>query len=172
MWELYAFWAFVPVMLTVFATTYPEQQLNVSRWSFIIIGFGAVACVMGGYLSQTFRSKTDRHMEPHVIGLCCLLSPLVLNQPSEILFLTFLFFWGFLVIADSPLFSADCSLCAAGNKRNIPDHCQLHWFFYNHSQYSAAEFSFPDMGQSVLIFNLGSGPAVGVIALIRHRPVT
>lgn len=173
MWELYAFWAFVPVMLTVFATTYPEQQLNVSRWSFIIIGFGAVSCVMGGYLSQTFGAKRIATWSLMLSGLCCLLSPLVLNQPSEILFLTFLFFWGFLVIADSPMFSSLIAHFAPPETRGT-SLTIVNCIGFSITIVSIQLLSFLSRiwDNQFLYLILAIGPAVGVLALIRHRPVT
>ncbi|NNL78905.1 MAG: MFS transporter, partial [Flavobacteriaceae bacterium] len=38
-------------------------------------------------------------------GICCLVSPLLIDQNSATLFVFFLLFWGMVVIADSPLFS-------------------------------------------------------------------
>jgi len=37
--------------------------------------------------------------------LCCLLSPLVFLCDNPVIFVSFLLFWGIVVIADSPLFS-------------------------------------------------------------------
>ncbi|RZK53991.1 MAG: MFS transporter, partial [Pedobacter sp.] len=38
-------------------------------------------------------------------GACCLASPLFIFNSSAIVFIAFMFFWGMVVIADSPLFS-------------------------------------------------------------------
>ncbi|MEN1786363.1 MAG: MFS transporter, partial [Bacteroidota bacterium] len=38
-------------------------------------------------------------------GLCCLLSPRMIQSNHDGLFISYLFFWGMVVIADSPMFS-------------------------------------------------------------------
>lgn len=105
MWELYAFWAFVPVMLKTFNIHHPEIAFNIPLWSFFIIGIGGVACVIGGYLSQIFGTKRIAFIALLLSCGCCLVSPLIFATESENLFIGFLLFWGMVVIADSPLFS-------------------------------------------------------------------
>lgn len=105
MWELYTFWAFVPVMLTAYTLRYPQANLNVALWSFFIIAFGGLACVVSGILSQRYGAKRLATLALFLSCLCCLASPLFLFAPSAALLVAFLFFWGLVVIADSPLFS-------------------------------------------------------------------
>ncbi|SFD03410.1 MFS transporter [Algibacter pectinivorans] len=105
MWELYAFWAFVPVFLKAYSSYHNTADFNIPLYSFYSIAIGSLGCVISGYLSQRFSSKKVAATALALSGLCCLVSPLFFMINSEITFLLFLMFWGMVVIADSPLFS-------------------------------------------------------------------
>jgi MFS family permease len=105
MWELYAFWAFVPLMLTAYMKLHPGSKFNIPILSFLIIGLGGLACVAGGYLSQNLGVKKTASLALIMSCACCLLSPLAFIFESETVFIAFLILWGLFVIADSPLFS-------------------------------------------------------------------
>jgi len=105
MWELYTFWAFVPVILLYYAEMHPKVSFNIPLLSFFVIGVGSVACVLGGYLAQKIGVKQVAFISLLLSCFCCLISPLLFLVESEVVFIAFLLFWGMVVIADSPLFS-------------------------------------------------------------------
>ena len=105
MWELYTFWAFVPIMLQTYELIHPATTFNIPLLSFLIIAIGGLACVLGGYVSQSAGTKRVAFMALLLSCACCLISPLLFAQESEVVFVAFLIFWGMVVIADSPLFS-------------------------------------------------------------------
>jgi len=104
MWELYTFWAFVPVMLA-WNSHDMHHSPNIPLWSFIIIGIGCLGCIGGGYLSQKAGSAKVAFYSLLISALCCLSSFFLLNA-AEPIFLAFMIVWGIAVIADSPQFSA------------------------------------------------------------------
>jgi len=105
MWELYAFWTFVPIMLQKYSEKHHLVQFNIPLLSFIIIGIGGFACILSGYIAQTKGTKKTALIALLLSGICCLISPLFFSSNSENLFIGFLLFWGMVVIADSPLLS-------------------------------------------------------------------
>lgn len=104
MWEVYTFWAFVPVILTSYFQLNQHQEFNISLLSFFIIASGSLSSILGGYISLKIGSLKTAFYTLLLSGLCCLFSPFIFQLPS-LLFLSFLFLWGMVVIADSPQFS-------------------------------------------------------------------
>lgn len=103
MWELYAFWGFLPVILALYASK-NKVDLNIPVLSFLIIGIGGISSVLGGYLSKYWGSAKVGMTALFISGLCCFLSPFIYNLPAPA-FLLILFIWGFTVSPDSPQFS-------------------------------------------------------------------
>ena len=105
MWELYAFWVFIPVMLIAYSKIHQLNDINIALWSFLIIAIGSISCIAGGYISERIGVKNTARTSLLLSGICCLLSPLFFMIDIPVVFILFLFIWGAVVIADSPLFS-------------------------------------------------------------------
>jgi predicted MFS family arabinose efflux permease len=169
MWELYAFWTFVPLMLSTFLSKNPTLSFSAPLWSFIIIAVGGLACVASGYLSLTYKTKGVAFVALLLSCLCCLMSPFIFQSSSQYLFLGFLLFWGMVVIADSPLFS---TLVA---QNAIPKFKGTALTMVNCIGFSITIMSIQLINYVATIWNpsyifmlLAIGPVLGLIALYKN----
>lgn len=103
MWELYAFWAFVPAILMLYQNQ-NKVEFNLSFWSFLIIALGGLGCALGGVISGKIGNAKVALWALIISGTCCLISPFIYELPFEV-FITIVLIWGFAVVADSPQFS-------------------------------------------------------------------
>jgi MFS family permease len=106
MWELYAFWVFVPLIITTYINRTPQLEFDLPIFSFIIIAVGAVGCIAAGYLGAHFGTKKTAFLFLLASLICCLVSPYFFTTQSTLAFILFMLFWGFAVVGDSPLFSS------------------------------------------------------------------
>ena len=106
MWELYAFWAFVPVLLKTYLEHKSALTDSIPVASFSVIGIGSIGCIVGGFLSDIWGEKRTAFVALCCSCVCCLVTPWMYALPSYPLFICFLLIWGFVVIPDSPLFSS------------------------------------------------------------------
>jgi MFS family permease len=167
MWELYTFWAFVPLMLVHYnANTLAE--LPVSLLSFFIIAVGSLACVFGGELSLKYGAKPVARLMLLLSCICCLLSPLFLLSSSPTVLIIFLLFWGMVVIADSPLFStlvAKAAPVAARGASLTIVNCI--GFSITIISIQLLRYLSGSINSRYLYMLLAVGPALGLIALFR-----
>ena len=110
MWELYSFWAFLPVMLTMNSRQH-NISLNIPLWSFLVIAVGGISCIIGGYLSQIVGSSRVAFWSLLTSGICAALSIFLVTAPVPV-FLFYLLVWGMAVTADSPQFATLTALTA------------------------------------------------------------
>lgn len=167
MWELYAFWAFVPFLLGAYVAREPQSAgLNVSLWSFAVIGAGALGCVAGGLISLRRGSAPVAFTQLLLSGACCALSPLAFHAPTP-LFLAFLLFWGMVVVGDSPQFSA---LNAANAPRELVGSAltiaNCVGFSITIVSLQLLDWAAPVMGAPWLFVLLVPGPILGLASLV------
>jgi hypothetical protein len=160
MWELYAFWAFVPMALAA----RPEAG-DVSLWAFAVIASGAIGCAVGGLASLRAGSARVAFAQLAASGACCLASPLFYFAPP-VLFLAFMLFWGTVVVGDSPQFSALNAANAprewVGSALTIGNCAGFAITIVSIQLLNAASGRLP---MQYLFLLLAPGPALGLLAL-------
>lgn len=106
MWELYAFWTIVPLLIVRTSLNLNLHGTSVPGLAFAVIAAGALGCVVGGRYSRTIGSGRVAAVALAVSGLCCFTFALGWRQLEPVELLGLLLVWGAAVVADSPQFSA------------------------------------------------------------------
>ena len=104
MWELYAFWVFVPIILAHYGELHPGSIESVPFWAFLILGVGFFGCALGGWVSLRWGSARVAFTQLGLSLICCLCSVWMYEFPP-VIFFSFLLLWGAVVVGDSPQFS-------------------------------------------------------------------
>lgn len=164
MWELYTFWALVPIIL-IYYVNLIHSEINIFLCSFIIIASGSAGCIIGGVISKKVGSTKVAFAQLMLSGLCCLISPLMFYS-SIIIFLAFLIFWGIVVAGDSPQFSAIVALSSpkelVGSALTLVNSIGFAitilslWVVYHFIEI---------MNQSFILMLLAIGPLVGLLSM-------
>jgi len=104
MWELYGMWIWVPVMIRASLAIRGESQLA-ELGSFLVIGSGAVGCVVAGLLADRVGRTAVTSWAMAISGTCCLVIGLLYGGNPWLLLLVATI-WGATVVADSAQFSS------------------------------------------------------------------
>jgi MFS family permease len=116
MWELYAFWAFLPAIWKVYLHIHPEYSFNVPIATFINIVGGFLGCWLGGLLAIRIGSGKVALFQLFTSLICCFFLPFLIHSPLPI-FSILMLIWGVTVVGDSPQFSTLVSRFALPERR-------------------------------------------------------
>jgi MFS family permease len=109
MFELYAFWTWVPAFLAASVAASAGGQFRaprlISLLAFTTIAIGGLGSVWGGLFADKRGRERLVSISLVMSGSCCLLSGLLFGQAIWVLG-ALAMTWGFFVIADSAQFSA------------------------------------------------------------------
>jgi MFS family permease len=106
MWELYAMWAWIAVML---GAAGEQRRSELELAVFVIIGLGAMGCVWAGRVSDGAGATLQQRSRVTIIsmavsGACCVLAAIFFDHFWALL--TIALVWGVAIVADSAQFSA------------------------------------------------------------------
>jgi MFS family permease len=105
MWELYAMWTWIPFMIRASLALRKSDPALAEVSSFIVIGFGAVGCVIAGLIADRLGRTIVTSAAMVISGSCCLMIGFCFGA-SPLLLLLIAAIWGASVVADSAQFSA------------------------------------------------------------------
>ena len=116
MWELYAFWAWVGVFLTVWAEQGAvSDAVSVPLMTFAIVAVGAIGALGAGWIADRVGRTLVTSVAMALSGGCALLSAWAWSGPAAVV-LGLLLIYGVTVIADSAQFSAAAAELAPPDK--------------------------------------------------------
>ena len=169
MWELYAMWTWVPVMLRSSFALRGLPPSAAEAASFFVIGCGAAGCVLAGLAADRKGRTLVTSAAMSVSGACCVViglcyggSPLVLLAVAAV--------WGAAVVADSAQFSA--AVTELGDAVYMGTALTLQTslgFLLTTLSIDLVPAFLPALGWRWVFALLAPGPALGVLAMLRLR---
>jgi MFS family permease len=105
MWELYAMWIWIPVMIRASVASLNGDPRLAEVGSFIVIGAGAIGCVVAGLIADRVGRTLVTSWAMAISGTCCLVIGFLFGG-NPIVLLLVAAIWGATVVADSAQFSS------------------------------------------------------------------
>ena len=169
MWELYAMWAWAPVMIRASLAASGDSPVLAEVASFVVIGSGAVGCVAAGLLADRIGRAEIASAAMAISGACCLLTGLFFGgAPWALLLIAAI--WGASVVADSAQFSA--CVTELGDPRYMGTALTLQTcigFLITTVSIGIMPMAVEALGWRFAFAILAIGPILGIIAMMRLR---
>ncbi|MGH9458153.1 MAG: MFS transporter [Thermoanaerobaculia bacterium] len=169
MWELYAMWTWLPVMLRASFERSGHSGWLAETGSFVVIGSGALGCVLAGLYADRFGRTIVTSVAMIASGTCCVLVGLFFGGPALPL-LVLAGIWGATVVADSAQFSA--CVTELGDPQYMGTALTLQTsvgFLLTTVSIAAVPPLVEAIGWRWAFAALAPGPILGVVAMLRLR---
>lgn len=169
MWELYAMWVWIPVMIRASLAVSKATPLAAEVASFLVIGCGAVGCVAAGLLADRIGRTVVTCWAMAISGSCCLLIGFLYGgNPFILLFVAAV--WGAAVVADSAQFSA--CVTELGDPQYVGTALTMQTcvgFLLTTISIELIPYFVDAVGWKYAFAILAPGPLLGVFAMLRLR---
>jgi MFS family permease len=169
MWELYAMWTWIPVMLRSSFALRSLPPAAAEAASFFVIGCGAAGCALAGLAADRMGRTLVTSAAMAVSGTCCLVIGLCYGGPP-LLLVAVAAVWGAAVVADSAQFSA--AVTELGDALYMGTALTLQTslgFLLTTLSIDLVPAVLPALGWRWVFVLLAPGPALGVVAMLRLR---